>query len=139
MMPENAIERALQRSWIQFCGSFFGDLFNFIGAKDEDTAEDVEYDILEKLDQVEAVKSDSNYFNNDDLSLIDTSFAALFLRLELLKAGRNILDSARYPKLNAWSKHLLALESVKNSTVPEFPQMYLGMVKMREGIIAQNF
>lgn len=138
MMPEDAVERALQRSWIQFCGSFFADLFNLIGAKDEDTAEDLEYDILEKLDLIEAVKSDSNCFNNDDLSLIDTSFAALFMRLDLLKPGRDILDNIRYPRLNAWSKHLLSVESVKNSTVSEFSEMYLGMVKMREGIIGKN-
>ena len=138
MMPDDPMQRALHRSWIQFCGSFFGDIFNLIGGKDEAAVEDIEYDILEKLDRVEALKSDSNCFNGDELSLIDTTFAALFMRLDLLKAGRNILDNSRYPKLNAWSEHLLSLDSVKNSVVPEFPQMYLGMVKMREGYISQN-
>lgn len=138
MMPDDPMQRALHRSWIQFCGSFFGDIFNLIGGKDEAAVEDIEYDILENLDRVEALKSDSNCFNGDELSLIDTTFAALFMRLDLLKAGRNILDNSRYPKLNAWSEHLLSLDSVKNSVVPEFPQMYLGMVKMREGYISQN-
>ena len=138
MMPDDPMQRALHRSWIQFCGSFFGDIFNLIGGKDEAAVEDIEYDILEKLDRVEALKSDSNCFNGDELSLIDTTFAALFMRLDLLKAGRNILDNSRYPKLNAWSEHLLSMDSVKNSVVPEFPQMYLGMVKMREGYISQN-
>jgi glutathione S-transferase len=138
MMPDDPMQRALHRSWIQFCGSFFADIFNLIGGKDEAVVEDIEYDILEKLDQVEAIKSDTKCFNGDELSLIDTTFAALFMRLDLLKAGRNILDNSRYPKLNAWSEHLLSLDSVKNSVVPEFQQIYLGMVKMREGYISQS-
>ena len=138
MMPNDPLQRALHRSWIQFCGSFFGDIFNLIGGKDEDAVENIEYDILEKLEQVEAIKSATLCFHGDELSLVDTAFAALFMRLDLLKAGRDLLDNKRFPKLNAWSQHLLGLDSVKNSVVPEFPQIYLGMVNMREGFISQN-
>ena len=138
MMPDDAIERALHRSWIQFCGSFFGDLFTLIGAKDEAAVADVEYDIFEKLGQVEAAKSDLRCFNSESLQLIDTSFAALFMRLDLLKPGRDLLDAALFPKLHVWSQYLLDLDTVKNSVVPEFSQMYIGMVKMREGVISQS-
>jgi len=138
MLPEDPLPRALNRSWTQFCGTFFGDIFNLIGARDEDAFEDIEYDILEKLDRVEHFKSDAAFFNGSELNLIDTSYAALFMRLDLLKSGRDILNNDRFPKLNAWSRNLLGLDCVKNSMVPEFPDMYRGMVRMREGWIARQ-
>jgi len=138
MMPDDPLQRALHRAWIQFCGSILGDMFNLLGAGDEEAYEDIEYDILEKLEKLEGIKSDSACFAGNNLSLIDTSYAGLFMRLDLLKPARDILDASRYPKLAAWSQHLLGLESVKNSVVPEFPQMYIGMVKMREGHISKS-
>ena len=138
MMPEDPLQRALHRAWIQFCGSILGDMFSLIGAGDKEGFEDVEYDILEKLDRLEAIKSDSACFSGDDLSLIDTLYSGLFMRLDLLKPARDILDASRYPRLAAWSQHLLGLEPVQNSVVPEFSKMYLGMVKMREGYISQS-
>ena len=72
------------------------------------------------------------------LSLIDTLYSGLFMRLDLLKPARDILDASRYPRLAAWSQHLLGLEPVQNSVVPEFSKMYIGMVKMREGYISQS-
>jgi len=138
MMPDDPLQRALHRAWIQFCGSILGDMFSLIGAGDKEGFEDVEYDILEKLDRLEAIKSDSACFSGDDLSLIDTLYSGLFMRLDLLKPARNILDASRYPRLTAWSEYLLGLEPVQNSVVPEFYKMYLGMVKMREGYISQS-
>ena len=136
MMPDDSLAKALNRSWIQFCGTFFSDIFDLIGAKDQETAEDHIYDIHEKLDLVENCKSDNQFFNGDEINLIDTSYAALFMRLDLLKSGVDILDIERFPKLATWSQNLLALDCVQQSMVPEFPEMYRGMIKMREGWIA---
>ena len=139
MMPADPLQRALNRAWTQYCGSLLGDMFNLIGAKDEEAIEDIEYDLLDKLDRLEAIKSDSDYFNGYELNLIDTSYAAMFMRLDLLKPGRDLLDASRFPKLSNWSQHLLVLDAVKHSVVDEFPQMYVGMIKMREGHISQFF
>ncbi|MCW8962423.1 MAG: glutathione S-transferase family protein [Gammaproteobacteria bacterium] len=138
MMPDDPLQRALHRAWIQFCGSILGDMFNLVGAGDKEGFEDIEYDILEKLDRLEAIKSDSACFSGGELSLIDTLYSGLFMRLDLLKPARDILDASRYPRLAAWSQHLLGLDPVQNSVVPEFSKMYLGMVKMREGYISQS-
>jgi glutathione S-transferase len=139
MMPEDPLQRALNRAWVQFCGSILGDIFNLIGASDEAAFEDVEYDILEKFDRLEATKGESDCFNGDQLNLIDCSYAALFMRLDILKPGRDILDAKRFPRLSAWSQHLLGLDEVKHSVVEGLPKMYTGMVKKREGFISQYF
>ncbi len=137
MMPEDSLIRAQNRAWVQFCGSILGDIPELIGAEDEEKLEDVEYDIHEKLDRVEALKGDSAFFNGDELSLIDCSYAALFMRLNLLKQARDVLDAERFPKLSVWSSALLQLDAVTNSVVPEFKDIFYGMVKMRAGAISK--
>lgn len=138
MLPDDPVDAALTRSWSQFGASIFGDMFNLVGAEDESSVEDIEYDILEKLDRVEAIKKDGPYFNGDAMHMIDAYFAGIFMRLNLLKPARDILDAERFPKLSAWSEHLMSLDEVKDSVVPEFAQMYTGMVKMRGGFLASQ-
>lgn len=138
MLPQDPLNRAINRSWTLFCGTFFADIFNLLGCSDKAALEDIEYDIHDKLERVENRKTDSLFFNGNQLSLIDTTFAALFMRLDLLKPGRDILDADRFPRLSAWSQQLLKLGCVKQSVADDFPQTYLGMVKMREGLIGKN-
>jgi len=138
MLPTDPLDRALNRSWTQFCGSFFSDIFNMLGAADEAAVEDIEYDILDKLDRIETQRSEQPFFNGDRLCLIDAAYAALFMRLDLFKSGRDILSRDRFPRLSQWSETLLAMDVVRQSVVPEFADMYTGMVKMKGGLVGQN-
>lgn len=137
MMPTDPLTRAQQRAWIQFCGSILGDISILTSAADEEKLADVEYDLQEKLDRIEALKEDKPFFNGDALSLIDCIYATVFMRLDLIKPARHILDTEQYPKLHAWSDALLQLDAVQNSVVPEFKDIFYGVIKMRHGAIAQ--
>ena len=138
MLPTDPLQRAQNRAWTQFCGGFFGDIFNLLGAVDAAAVEDIEYDIHEKLDRIEAQRSTQPFFNGEQLCLIDAAYAALFMRLDLLKSARDILDRDRFAKLAAWSDTLLGLDVVQQSVTPEFAELYTGMVKMKGGWIGQN-
>ena len=139
MLPDDPLQRALQRSWAQFCASILGDMFNLVGAESKDAMEDIEYDIHEKLEKLEALKSGQQFFYSEELGLIDSYFAGIAMRINLLKPGVDLLDKARYPKLYQYTEHLLAQDSVKRSVVAEFDEMYSGMVKKRGGYISQGF
>ncbi len=136
MMPSDPFIRAQNRAWIQFCGPMLGDTRDLVGAKDENSLNDKEYDIHEKLDRIEALKSDEDFFNGNEMCLIDTIYASLFMRLNLLKSAINLLNGERYPKLNSWSNHLLRLDVVQNSVVTEFKDIYHRMIKIQGGVLA---
>lgn len=137
MMPADPLQRATNRAWIQFCNSMYGDVYNLIGAGDQESAEDIIDDLQEKLDRVENSRGEGRYFNGDSLNLIDFSFAVLFMRLDLLHASVVILDAERFPRLSAWSDELLGLDCVRNSVVDGFAGMFHGMMKMRGGHVGQ--
>lgn len=139
ILPEDPLQRALQRAWAQFCASILGDMFNLIGAETQSAMEDIEYDIHDKLDRLEEMKTDSFFFYGDELSLIDSYFAGILMRMTLLRPGCDLCGIDRHPKLKQYGERLLDIESVKNSVVPEFSEMYLGMVKKRAGYISQKF
>jgi hypothetical protein len=42
-------------------------------------------------------------------------------------------------KLKTWSDKLMAMESVKNSTVPEIADLYRGFIKSGDGYAASKF
>ncbi len=136
MIPSDPLIRAQNRAWTQFCGSILGNTRDMIRAKDEDSLNDHEYDIREKLGRIEALKSDGVFFNGKEISLIDTIYASLFMRLNLLKTAIDLLHEDHYPKLNSWSNHLLQLDAVQNSVVTEFEDIYHRMIKMQGGILA---
>jgi glutathione S-transferase len=139
ILPADPLERALQRAWAQFCASILGDMFNLIGAETQSAMEDVEYDIHDKMDKLETMKADSTFFYGDELSLIDSYFAGILMRMTLLKPGCALCDVDRHPRLKEYGEYLLSLQSVKNSVVPEFNDLYIAMVKKRAGYISQKF
>lgn len=136
MMPSDPLIKAQNRAWTQFCGSILGDIRDLVGAKDEDSLNDHEYDMREKLDRIEALKSDEVFFNSREMGLIDTIYAALLMRLNLLRPAIDLLHEDHYPKLNSWSNHLLQLDAVQNSVVAEFKDIYHRMIKMQGGILS---
>ena len=139
ILPEDPLQRALQRSWAQYCASLLGDMFNLVGAETKDAMEDIEYDIHEKLEKLEAMKSDAPFFYGENLGLIDSYFAGIVMRMNLLKPGVDLLEESKYPKLSKYAAHLLAQDSVKASVVDEFNDMYTGMIKKRGGYLGQSF
>lgn len=137
MMPKDPVMRAKNRAWAHFCSAILTDMLELTKAENNNMLEDVEYDLWEKLDHVEALKNDDIFFNGDKLSIIDCSYAALFMQLNLLKSARNVLDAKRFPRLNKWSEALLQLDAVRNSVVPEFKDIFYSAIKAHAGIISK--
>ncbi len=136
MMPSEPLIKAQNRAWTQFCGSILADARDLAGAKDENSLQDKEYDIHEKLGRIEALKTDEDFFNGDEMNLIDTLYAALFMRLDLLRPAVNLLGMEQYPGLSRWSENLLRLDAVQRSVVTDFNDIYRRMFKAQGGILA---
>ena len=139
MMPEGALAKAESRAWTQFCGGIHGDMYDLTGAKDAAAQEDKLYDLEDKLQRVEAVKGDGDYFNGARLCVIDAIYAPLFMRLALIKPALAILDPARYPRLHRWSEHLLRLPAVRDSAPPGFAGLFRALAQKRGWVSAGAF
>lgn len=136
MLPADPLRRALNRAWTEFGSSCLGDAYKLVTAKDEETFADAREELHDKFERLEAVLDAGPFFNGEDLSLVDTAYAPLLQRLAYLNELTPVYDAAEFPRIAAWSGRLLALPEVRDSMVPEFRQMYLGMVRKMGGWLA---
>jgi len=135
--PADPLQRALNKSWIEFGGTCCSLTFQLMVAPDKESFDDTVSQLAANLAQVEAVLGDGPYFNGSDFSLIDAAYAPIFIRLDVFAdlLDLHILDEL--PKMQAWAKQLLAMPAVQAARVPELPDLFRQLITSRDAY-AQN-
>jgi glutathione S-transferase len=120
--PQNPLMKAKNRAWIEFGSELLMTQFRFVMSQDKNSYETNLKEFKEKLQRLENTLSGGTFFNGEQFSLVDTAYAPLFMRLELLKQWANL--DFNLPKIQRWSAALLAKESVQKSVVDEFANLF---------------
>ncbi|WP_432472845.1 pyridoxamine 5'-phosphate oxidase family protein [Amphritea sp. HPY] len=134
--PADPIQRARNRSWIEFCSNCLVDTLHMTTAETEEAFRDVVSANKAKLEILEAELGEGPFFNGADFSLVDAAYAPLFVRLGLIDRQLPIIDREALPKIAQWSDRLLALPSVINSVVSDFPELYEAIIWKRQGYLS---
>ena len=136
--PDDPLEIALHRSWLEFGSELFGTNYMMGAGKDQEQYEKQLARLKAGLERVSGVLADEEpFFAGTQFSLIDSAYAPLFMRMEILERtfGINFGKSAR---VQAWQDALLAKESVKKSVVADFEAIYLAFVKKFDGYMVNG-
>jgi len=138
LMPQKPITKAINRAWIEFASKLLAQQYQMSVADNEQVFDEIESRLLVNLQKLENKLGDSKYFNGDRISLVDTAFAPLLLRFEILlkHVSSDILDDT--PKIKKWSKHLLALDSVTNSIPENFEIKYISYIRDTSQYMAEK-
>jgi len=120
MMPTDPTERARNRAWIAFSSDLLSEQYRLTLAKDEDSFQAARKAYCELLDTLENNLADGPFFNGNKLSLVDTAFAPIVVREQLLGRYHPIMRAADFPRYRAWGSALLALPEVTNSVIDNF-------------------
>ncbi len=135
--PNDPLQKAQNRSWMEFGNECLMNAFNLIVQADEAGFNEQRTALLNKLDLLEIQLNSATYFNGDQLSLVDLSFAPFFQRLKYLnEVSPGLIDENRHAKVSRWSDKLLSLSIIESSTVSEIKQLYNGMMKKRGGYLS---
>ncbi|ABL02103.1 Glutathione S-transferase, N-terminal domain [Candidatus Ruthia magnifica str. Cm (Calyptogena magnifica)] len=131
--PSDPIQKAENRSWIQFSSTLFDNLFGIVTG-DEEKFHTSKKSLFDKLAKVEVVKNNTKFFNGNNFSIIDAAFAPIFMRLNWINEfTNNILSLNEFKHLSTWSKELLQVDVVKNSVVERLNDVYYSNIEAREG------
>lgn len=134
--PKNAVKKANNRSWIAFSSLIFDDLFNIITG-DEAKFNTAKTQLFSKLTQIEALKTNTHFFNGDDFQMIDAAFAPIFMRLAWINEfTNNALSLSQLPQLSLWADAVLNVEAVKTSVVEGLDDVYYSNIEAREGYLS---
>ena len=123
--PDDPLERARHRGWIEFGSSLLFDQVKMLRAGNEQ-------DYLEKRELLAGglarlareVPAEGPYFRGEHFSLLDAAYAPFFMRFELLRSYREELAEIIPARLETWATALLARGSVRDSVVDDFGERY---------------
>ena len=138
LQPKDSLTRAKNRAWIEFASNMLGNIYMMKTATEKDKYEKYRDLLVSQLRRVENRLGDGPWFNGEDFSLADTAFAPLFAHDAIANYRFSVIDAATMPKLDAWSKRLLALPAVKNSVVAEFEDIYLAALETNNCYLWQS-
>lgn len=128
--PEDALERAQHRSWIEFGSQLLGDLWRFGAAKDAAELSAARQSLSAKLERLEATIA-GPFFAGERFSLVDTVYAPAFRQLDALETVVDTGLTGALPKLAAWRGALATRPSVQQAAPGDFVDLYLR--RLRDG------
>ena len=123
LLPEDPIQRAVCRSWIEYGGACMKDAGRMVITKDREVFEQARESLQERLGRLEATIGAGPFFIGESFSLVDAAYAPTFMRLEMWRDVFEPYPRRDYPKVVAWSDALLEMPEVKNSVVPELAEL----------------
>lgn len=138
--PEDAIERAINRAWIDYMPTFMDQISAHAYA-----ATALDYDkaaanvpvAFGMLEQALERQRRGPFFNGDNYALIDASYAPSLQRHLFLERIRKIGHIDHFPRVKAWAEAIVARPSTHSFPPTEYETMYRGMVKRRGSWISQ--
>ncbi len=134
--PDDVLTKAYNRSWIEFASDMTMNQYMLCIATDADGYQEKLQSIKDNLQKLEArVKGD--YFNGDRFSLVDAVYAPVFMRYAVLEKQKSMDLYTDTPKIKHWSETLLQRDSVKDSVVPEFEELFLDYFKKHDSYLLQ--
>ena len=130
--PENALERARHRGWMEFGSSLLNTIWSFYTADDEATLSARSKDIRVHFEQLESVLDAGPYFAGERFSMVDAVFGPVFRYFDVFDTIGNFGFFVGLQKVQAWRAFLAVRPSVRDAVGPDYPEL------LREFLLAHH-
>ena len=121
LLPENPLDKAKLRSWIEFASAVLGAQYAWLIA-DATQYSKLETAYYDKLEYLEKQVKAAPFFNGSDFTLVDAALAPALMRHALIDQWRGDDVMKRWPNLAAMQKEYAQMDAVKNSVKADFEQ-----------------
>ena len=139
MHPEDPLQKAVNRAWIEFGSELSNLSFRMVITEDKDVVEQSLQALRDKFEFLDKNLNAAPFFNGADFSLIDAAYAPVFIRIEyVLKQAIADVIPPGCSRVLAWSDAILARPSVRGSIIDRFTELATERFKKRGGILLQN-
>lgn len=120
MHPDDALERARHRAWMEFGSAILGLVAAFYNAGDESSLAERAGDIRARFEQLEAKLGGGPYFAGTDFSIVDAVFAPVFRYFDLFDQIDGLRLLAGLSRVGAWRTALSQRSSVVAAVTHDF-------------------
>lgn len=135
MLPEDPLDKARARAWIEYSTALLQDCFALTAAKDENELAPVLERVRARLDRLEREVGDGPYFLGEDMSLVDAAFVPALQRLKFadeLYPPMKLFGGQR-PRVTNWWRSIAARPSVPASAPAYLRERFHAMISRDRG------
>lgn len=136
--PQDALQRAQHRAWMEFGSSILNSIAGFYSAPDEDTLMIKAAEIRQKFEQVEVVLGQGPYFAGAHFSIVDAVFGPIFRYFDVFERIADFGFFENTPKLNGWRQQLAVRPSVIAAVQADYPELLLAFICKRNSALAKQ-
>lgn len=130
--PEDPLERARHRAWIEFGSAILNDIWSFYTARDEAALTKKRDDIAGKFQQIERHLGEGPYFAGARFHLVDAVFGPIFRYFDTFETIADFGFFTETPKVRAWRAALAERPSVRAAVTSDYPQRLAQFLRARE-------
>jgi glutathione S-transferase len=121
--PQDALQRAEHRAWMEFGSAILGDLWGLETTTDAAIFESKRQAVVAKFARVEAALGTGPFFAGEMFSLVDAVFAPIFRYFDVFDEFTDLAVFKDTSKLRKWRAELAKRPSVKAAVGADYPQL----------------
>jgi glutathione S-transferase len=121
--PQDALQRAEHRAWMEFGSAILGDLWGLETTTDAAIFESKRQAVSAKFARVEAALGTGPFFAGEMFSLVDAVFAPIFRYFDVFDEFTDLAVFKDTSKLRKWRAELAKRPSVKAAVGADYPQL----------------
>lgn len=137
--PEDPLQRARHRAWIEAASATLSGIWSFYTAKDEDSYQAAAAALAQRFGQLEQVLGEGPYFSGAQFSLVDAAFAPVFRYFDVFDPVSGVDVLAGCDKVKAWRATLSARQSVQQAVRADYPALLRQFVIGQRGVLGRKF
>lgn len=121
--PENALQRARHRAWMEFGSATLNTIASFYNAPDEPALQAKAAELRSRFEQIEAALGEGPYFAGTGFSVVDAVFGPVFRYFDVFDGIADFGIFNGTPRVNAWRAALALRSSVRDAVDSTYPQL----------------
>jgi glutathione S-transferase len=136
--PQDAVQRAQHRAWMEFGSAVLNAIGAFYNAPDEAALKVRATDIRARFTQLEAELGDGPYFAGPAFGMVDAAFAPAFRYFETFDRIGDFGFWNGVPKVQRWRKALSVRPSVVEAVSPTYGERLQGFLLARGAALSRR-
>jgi glutathione S-transferase len=136
--PGDALQRARERSWVEFGSALLNAIAAFYNAPDDTALLARRDDLTARFAQIEAELGDGPFFAGERFGLVDAAFGPVFRYFDVFDTIEDFGVFDRLPRVQRWRAALRERESVRVAVSAEYAERLLAFLRVRGSALARR-
>ena len=134
--PDDPLQRARHRGWIEFASSVLNSIGTFYSAPDEAALQGAVSVLRRKFEQLEAALGPTTFFDGERFSVVDAAFGPVFRYFDVFDRIQDFGFFTGLTKVQSWRATLASRPSVKAAVREDYDNLLTIFLKRRRSALS---